>query len=116
MPTETINNKSVRSVGIVEVGLPVVCAGMTPNSPYSKGPARVGTPVTLGGVRVETGDLIVADRTGTVVVPYDRIDAVIETVNRIQGLEAGMDAKVAAGQKVPGAIAALLDTDAVRWL
>ncbi len=102
--------------GIVEVGLPVVCAGMTPNSPYTKGPARVGEPVVIGGVRIATGDVIVADRTGAVVVPFERIDAVIETVNRIKELEAEMDAKVAGGQKVPAAIEELLASDKVRWL
>lgn len=102
--------------GIVEVGLPVVCAGMTPNSPFSRGPAKVGTPVVLGGVRIATGDVIVADRTGTVVVPFEILDEVIATVQRIEGLEAEMDAKVAAGQKASPAIEALLQTDKVHWL
>jgi len=102
--------------GLVEVGLPIICGGMTPNSPYTKGPAKVGTPVIIGGVRIETGDLIVADRTGTVVVPFDRIDDVIATVNRVKGLEQELDAKVAAGLKVPGKIQELLASDQVRWL
>ena len=45
-----------------------------------------------------------------------QIDSVIETVNRISGLEAEMDAKVAGGQKIPGAIQDLLQSDKVRWL
>ncbi len=102
--------------GMVEVGLPIVCAGMNPNSPYTKGPGKVGTPVIVGSVRIASGDLIVADRTGTVVVPHEMIDSVIETVNRISGLEAEMDAKVAGGQKIPGAIQDLLQSDKVRWL
>lgn len=102
--------------GLVEVGLPIVCAGMTPNSPFTKGPAKVGTPVVIGGVRVASGDLIVADRTGTVVVPFELLDQVIETVNRVSGLEAEMDAKVAGGQKIPAAIDDLLKTDSVAWL
>ena len=102
--------------GIVEVGLPVICAGMTPNSPFAKGPAIVGEPVVLGDQRIATGDLIVADRTGTVVVPFEKIDQVIATVRRIEGLEAEMDAKVSAGQKSSPAIEQLLTTDKVRWL
>lgn len=101
--------------GIVAVGLPVVCAGMNPNSPYTKGPGKVGFPVVLGGVRIETGDLIIADRTGTVIVPFDRIDAVIGTVTRVGGLEAEMDAKVDSGLKVPQAIEDLVASDKVRW-
>ena len=102
--------------GIVPVGLPIVCAGMSPNSPYTKGPGKIGEPVIIGGVRIATGDLIVADRTGTVVVPYERVDEVIATVNRVSGLEAEMDAKVAGGLKIPGAIEDLLASDKVRWL
>lgn len=102
--------------GLVEVGLPIVCAGMNPNSPYSKGPGKVGTPVVIGGVQVASGDLIVADRTGTVVVPFDKIDAVIATLERIAVLEAETDAKVAAGQKIPAAIAELVDSDKTAWL
>lgn len=101
--------------GIVEVGMPVVCKGLTPNSPFAKGPGKVGAPVDLGGLRVETGDVIVADRSGTVVVPFERIDAVIETVERVAGLEVEMDAKVAAGQRVPDAIRTLLASDKVAW-
>ena len=102
--------------GLVEVGLPIVCAGMNPNSPYTKGPGKVGTPVVVGGVHIASGDLIVADRTGTVVVPFELIDGVIETVGRVSGLEAEMDAKVAGGQKIPGAIEELLQSDKVAWL
>lgn len=102
--------------GIVEVGLPVVCAGMTPNSPFAKGPGKVGEPVVVGGVRVATGDIVVGDRTGTVVVPFEKIDEVIAAVERIAGLEEAMDAKVAAGQKSPPALQKLLESDKVRWL
>ena len=59
---------------------------------------------------------IVGDRTGTVVVPFEMIDDVIATAERIEGLEAEMDAKVAGGQKAPGAMVELLKTDKVRWL
>ena len=102
--------------GIVPVGLPVICAGMSPNSPYAKGPGVVGEPVVVGGVTIATGDVIVADRTGVAVVPFDQIDTVIETVHRIEDLEAALDAKVADGLKVPGAIEKQLDSDKVVWL
>ncbi len=102
--------------GIAPVGLPVVCAGLNPNSPYSKGPGKVGTPVIVGGVRIATGDVIVADRSGTVVVPFERLDEVIAAVERVEGLEEDLDAKVAGGLRVPEAIEELLGGDQVRWL
>ncbi|MEM7060309.1 MAG: RraA family protein [Pseudomonadota bacterium] len=102
--------------GLIEVGLPIITAGMSPNSPYTKGPGKVGTPVIVGGVRIETGDIISADRTGTVVVPFDHLDAVIAAVENVEGLEAELDAKVAEGLTVPDAIKELLASDNVRWL
>jgi 4-hydroxy-4-methyl-2-oxoglutarate aldolase len=55
----------VRDVeGLIQVGLPVYCRGVSPNSPYKSGPCEVGTSITLGGVTVASGDLVVGDRGG----------------------------------------------------
>ncbi|MEM7211163.1 MAG: RraA family protein [Pseudomonadota bacterium] len=102
--------------GLVEVGLPIVCAGITPNSPFTKGPGKAGTPVIVGGVRIASGDLIVADRSGTVVVPFEKIDQVIDSISRITVLEEEMDAKVAAGQKIPAGIEDLVNSDKTAWI
>lgn len=95
--------------GILDVGMPVWCTGITPNSPYTQGPGRVGLPVDLGGVRVETGDMIVADRDGVVVVPFDRVAEVAARLADIKALEDEMDAKVAAGLAVPDAVRTWLE-------
>ena len=97
--------------GVVEVGLPVWCNGMTPATPHMSGPGRVGFPVQLGGQEVESGDMIVADQDGVVVVPFERIDEVIGNLARIQELEQALDAEVAGGLKVPGWVETLLDSD-----
>jgi 4-hydroxy-4-methyl-2-oxoglutarate aldolase len=102
--------------GIVEVGLPVWCSGLTPASPFSKGPGSVGFPVQIGGREVETGDMVVADRDGVVIVPHERIDEVIESLTKVKALEAELDAEVAAGLKVPASIAELLAGDQVKYL
>lgn len=102
--------------GIVKVGLPVFCTGLCPNSPYAKGPGSVGLPVRLGGLVVESGDMIVADRDGVVVVPFARIDEVIEAVAHIAELETSLDAEIAGGLKLPGEIAELLSGPNVKRL
>lgn len=86
--------------GLIAVGLPVWCTGLTPASPFTTGPGRVGLPIQIGGQRVESGDMIVADRDGVVVVPFARIDEIISALGKIRSLEEELDAKVAAGQTV----------------
>lgn len=97
--------------GIVPVGLPVWCTGLTPASPHMSGPGTVGFPIQIGGQEVETGDMIVADRDGVVVVPFERIDEVIDKLAHIAELEAALDAQVAKGLKVPRWVEEMLDSD-----
>ena len=100
--------------GIVAVGLPAWCTGLIPSSPFAKGPGKVGFAVQVGGQQVETGDMIVADQDGVVVVPFARIDAVIARLAVVRELEEALDARVAQGLKVPGAIVELLASPATR--
>ncbi|MDH3742726.1 MAG: RraA family protein, partial [Hyphomicrobiales bacterium] len=69
--------------GIVAAGLPVWCSGLTPASPFSKGPGSVGFPVQIGAQEVETGDMVIADRDGVVIVPFEQIDDVIAKIQHI---------------------------------
>jgi 4-hydroxy-4-methyl-2-oxoglutarate aldolase len=54
-------------------------------------------PVSVGGIRVEPGDLLLGDGDGIVVVPAARADEVLETAERIDLAEAGIRAAVEAG-------------------
>ena len=87
--------------GIVRVGLPVWCAGLTPASPHMTGPGSVGFPVQIGDQEIETGDMIVADQDGAVVVPFEQLDEVIRSLARISELENLRDAEVAGGLIIP---------------
>jgi 4-hydroxy-4-methyl-2-oxoglutarate aldolase len=102
--------------GIVAVGLPCWCTGLTPASPVAKGPGRIGLSIDMAGQRIETGDMVVADRDGVVIVPFARIDAVIAALDRVKAAEHDLDAKVAEGLKLPGGIAELLAGDQVHYL
>ncbi|WGW05707.1 RraA family protein [Tropicibacter oceani] len=94
--------------GIVEVGLPAFCTGLNPNSPYANGPGTVGGAAMVGGRMIATGDMIIADRSGVVVVPLARIDAVLEKLEQVKQLEAELEAKVAAGFRTPMDLDALV--------
>ena len=91
-------------VGLIEVGLPAWCTGLTPASPFTKGPATVGLPINIGGQKVESGDIIVADLDGVVVVPHSKIDIIIERLSHIADLEYSLDAEVREGLKIPGPV------------
>lgn len=107
----------VRDVdGLLEVGFPVYAAGVSPNSPYKNGPCEVGTSVTLGGVAVCSGDLMVGDRDGVVVVPKDKIDAVAAGLAAVQANEDEMGKRIKEGLTAPGFIKDLLLSDKTRLL
>ncbi len=102
--------------GIVGIGLPCWATGLTPASPYSNGPGTVGLPIQIGRRQVETGDMIVADHDGVVVVPFARIDAVIEKLETVKALENALDAEVEKGLTMFPATRELLKTDRVKYV
>jgi 4-hydroxy-4-methyl-2-oxoglutarate aldolase len=109
-----VTDGMVRDVaGILTVGLPVYCAGVTPNSPARNGPGSVGLPIVMGGVAIDSGDLIVADNDGVVVVSRGRISEVLDKLPAIRKAEAELEAKVKAGLEVPGFFQAIIDAGRV---
>ncbi|WP_108257592.1 RraA family protein [Mangrovicoccus ximenensis] len=90
-------------------------AGLNPASPSAKGPGKVGEPLMIGGRQVATGDMIVADRDGVVVVPFERIDAVIAALETVRTLEAEAEASVEAGATSLSAIDHILDGPQTVW-
>ena len=102
--------------GLNEVGLPAWCTGLNPDSPYSTGPGKIGLPIQIGGQRVETGDMVIADENGVVIVPFDQIDTVVLRLQSVTEAETALDAEVADGLKIPPAIAELLDGPDVDWV
>jgi len=81
-------------VGIQDVRLAAWCKSLNPNLPYANEPGRVGFDASVGGQRVRSGDIIVADIDGVVVVPHARIDRVIAKLDAVRAAETAMEAKV----------------------
>jgi 4-hydroxy-4-methyl-2-oxoglutarate aldolase len=101
-------------VGILAVGLPVYCAGITANSPARNGPGTVGLPVVLGGVTVESGDIVVGDRDGVVIVPLKQAQTVLAKLEDVRAAEASLETKVKAGLEVPDFVTRIIDSDRVE--
>ncbi|WPZ35672.1 hypothetical protein T8K17_05890 [Thalassobaculum sp. OXR-137] len=100
--------------GVEGMGLPVWHAGVSPNSPARVGPGTVGLDIICGGVAVSSGDLVVADRDGVVIVPHARIDAVADRLDQVRAGEAEMEAKVRAGLARPSWLDDVFGTPKVR--
>lgn len=100
-------------VGILGVGVPVYCAGLTANSPVRNGPGTVGLPVVVGGVNVDSGDVIVGDDDGVVVIPRLQLDQVIARLADVRSAEAALEAKVKAGLEIPDFIEKILSSDRI---
>jgi len=83
---------------IIDLGLPVFCRGVTPNSEFPSGPGEVGLPLAMGEVTIDAGDLIVGDRDGVVVVPRAQLAEVTARLEAVAAKEADLHAKVAAGE------------------
>ena len=81
----------VRDVAALESHrFPVFSTGIALPGAVKTGPGTVGAPVTVGDVDVASGDWIVADRDGVVVVGADELDAVLVAGRARAAKEQGM--------------------------
>jgi 4-hydroxy-4-methyl-2-oxoglutarate aldolase len=99
--------------GILGVGLPVYCMGLSPNSPARNGPGSVGLPIVMGGVTIGSGDIVVADNDGVVIVPHSLIREVIGRLPAIRAAESSLESKVQGGLEIPDFIQSILASDRV---
>ena len=76
----------------------------------------MGLPITAGGVPVATGDLILGDADGVVVVSQARLAEVGSLLAAVRAAEQAAEAKVRAGATTMPDISELLDSDGVRWV
>jgi len=76
---------------VLEQGFPVFCAFLTPADIVARWvPDRFGEPVTIGAVTVATGDYVLGDRDGVVVVPAALADEVIAGTEDVVATESDM--------------------------
>lgn len=112
-----VTDGPVRDIeGIQPVGMPIWCQGLAVASPFSNGPGSIGLPIQIGGQRVETGDIVVADLNGVVVVPFKQIDQVANRVRETLALEDELAARIEKGLTAPPFVDDLLAGNRVRWV
>jgi regulator of RNase E activity RraA len=76
--------------------------GITPNSPHRSGPGSIGFPVTIAGQPVSSGDVVIADQDGVVIIPKATLPWVIDRLPAIRHAEAQADQSVRDGARLPG--------------
>ena len=77
---------------ILKLGFPVFCRYLTPSDIVGRWQVQtMGEPIEIGGVRICTGDFVVGDRDGVVVIPEvaasdvaKRVDEVMNTENELR--------------------------------
>jgi regulator of RNase E activity RraA len=94
-----VTDGSLRDLkGIAEVGFPVFAKPVTtPNGALKDGPGEVNVPVSVGGVPVLPGDVVVADSHGVVIIPRRDASAVLVKAKKLASAEAKKIANIRAG-------------------
>jgi RraA family protein len=88
---------------IVEMGFPVYSVGTNPNGPTKFVPGRINHPVSVGGVTIHPGDILVGDADGVTVIEREKAPFMLELAAkkvadeqaRIAALKQGKDLKPA---------------------
>ena len=76
------------SDSIAQMDFPVYARGVTPNGPYKNGPGEIGGVVTVGGIVVHPGDIVVGDADGVIVIRPDEAEELAKKVRAFNDNEA----------------------------
>lgn len=79
---------------------PIFAAGRNPCGPTKGLPGTIGRPISLGGVAVHPGDLVVGDVDGVVIVPRDQVQSVLDAADAKIAAEKQRLEEVARGELV----------------
>jgi len=76
---------------VIEHGFPVFCTFLTPADIVARWiPDRFGEPVTIGTVTIATGDYVLGDRDGVVVIPSAIVEEVVLKTEEVIATESEM--------------------------
>ena len=57
---------------------PVYARGVTHRGPYKDGPGEINVPISVGGMVVNPGDIVVGDQDGLLAIPPEDVETLIE--------------------------------------
>lgn len=71
-------NGAIRDVDAFRtVNLPTFAAGVTHRGPYKDGPGEINVPISLGGMVIEPGDIVIGDSDGVLSVPLAEAEEIL---------------------------------------
>ena len=92
-------NGSIRDRYIIgALGFPVFHRGTCPRPPSAREPGHLRVPLRWGDAVIDTGDLVVADDDGFVVVPADEVDEILAKVVELDAHEREVALRIRAGE------------------
>lgn len=79
---------AVRDVAFLRMqSLPVFSTAVCPRGPSRAGPGEMNVAVSVAGVTVQPGDIVVGDADGVAVIPRDELASVLEAAEALRGKE-----------------------------
>src|SRR5262245_63791162 len=82
-----VTDGSIRDIPMIAKGFQMLAAAIVPSHAYVH-VVDFGLDVEVAGMAVKSGDLIHADRHGAIVVPVDKIDAMLAAAGKLTETEA----------------------------
>jgi regulator of RNase E activity RraA len=80
-----------------ETNLPTYAAGVTHRGPYKDGPGEINVPISLDGMVIEPGDIVIGDMDGVLAVPLADAQVVLKAAQAKQEAEARQTRAIAEG-------------------
>lgn len=99
-----VTNGAVRDVaGVRDLGFPVFARAATPRGPSGREEVERNVQVTIGGVSVEPGDVLVGDESGVVAIDRDAVEDVTSAAETVSQTEREVDRLINEGRSLEGA-------------
>ncbi|PRD42458.1 methyltransferase [Phyllobacterium phragmitis] len=81
-------NAAIRDVdAFVATNLPTFAAGVTHRGPYKDGPGEINVPISIGGMVIDPGDIMLGDSDGVLCVPLADAEEILAKTQAKQDAE-----------------------------
>ncbi len=91
-------NGAIRDVdAFVETNLPTFAVGVTHRGPYKNGPGEINVPISLDGMVIAPGDIVIGDSDGVLAVPQAEAAEILKKTQAKQDAETRQMQAIAQG-------------------